>query len=85
VRDHDLGVPLDLQARPLAHLARRGKDLLGNVVQVLRAAAAREGQQVEVEVLDVRVAPLLRLLRRDREREELVEGLLAERLDERRG
>jgi hypothetical protein len=57
-----LGVPLDLQAGALAHLAGGREDLLGHLVQVLGAAALDERPQVEPEALQVRVAPLLGLL-----------------------
>ena len=44
-----------------------------------------ERPEVEIELLEVRVAPLLGLLRRERERGELLEGLFADGLDERSG
>ncbi len=82
--DHHLGVPLDLQPCALAHLACGREDLLGHLVQVLGAAALDERPQVEPEALQVRVAPLLGLLRRDRQGLERLERLRADRVEERR-
>ena len=60
-----------------------GEDLLGHLVEVLGAAALDERPQVEPEALQVRVPPLLGLLRRDRQGLERLERLRADRLDER--
>ena len=82
VRQHHVGVVLDEKTSPLSHRAGRCEDVGRHVVQVLCPSSRCVRREVQREVRQIRVAPLLRLLRRDGERRELLERLLAQRRGE---
>jgi len=61
--DHHVGVVLDLQAGSLSDLTGRLEDLARHAVEVLSTSAGRVRSEVEGKLREVRVPPLLGLLR----------------------
>jgi hypothetical protein len=82
VRCGDGGVVLDLEPGPVSHLTHGRQDVIGHVVQGFRRGPRGERREVEVEVREVSVSPLLGLLRGDGQGPEVVQAPLPEALDE---
>jgi hypothetical protein len=76
---------LDLEPGTLSHVAHSRQDLLGDVVEGLRPGPRGERREVELELGEVGVPPLLGLLGGDGQGPEVLQPPLPKPLHERTG